>query len=114
MDAALVLFNAVIHVVISLGIGWAVMSHQVRDGIVVKIGLIMVSLGFGFRLVTLLDGLLQSLDAALLIRTNAMINAGLLIAALGYVVRSRSARRKHRRLSDWVQLDTRPMGEGAP
>ena len=108
MDATLVTFNAAMYAVLSLAAAAAVLASQVRDGVVVKLGLIFLSLGFGFKVVVLFDGL-QLVDAVLLTRANALVNVGALIVALGYVLRSRAAHRKQRRSSDWVHLDTRPM-----
>lgn len=94
-------FNALAGLVLSAATGWAVMSPRVRDGIVIKIGLVCLSVGFAgifFFHLSRPDGP-HPLAAA-----QALVHLGVLICAAGYVMR----RRRHngvsrRRASDWVQ-----------
>lgn len=95
-------FNTLMSMVLAALAGWAVMSHRVRDGVVVKSGLILVAVGFiGAALVALDSGDHNSLASA-----HALVYVGLLVCALGYLLRSRRhrTRRTSRRLSDWVDL----------
>ena len=95
-------FNTLMSMLLATITGWAIMSHRVRDGVVVKLGLILVALGFiGAALVSIDGGDHNSLASA-----HALVFVGLLVCALGYLLRKR--RHKQRgglhRLSDWVDL----------
>jgi len=89
-------FNTAMSLLLSLLSGWAIMSQRVRDGIVIKIGLALISLGF-MAVVFLAD---ESHRAQQLAAAHAMVHLGLLICAGGYLFRARKG--KVRRLSDWV------------
>lgn len=97
-------FNTIMSLALSLATTWAIMSHRVRDGIVIKAGLICVALGlFAAALIALDHGAAEPLAAA-----HALVHLGLLVCALGYLLRrrqhkQRGARGLHR-LSDWVDL----------
>lgn len=97
-------FNTFMSVLLASLAGWAIMSHRVRDGVIVKAGLICVALGFlGAALVSIDNGDHNSLASAY-----ALVFVGLLICAVGYLLRSRRHRSRgisaQRRLSDWVDL----------
>lgn len=108
MDLLLSWVNAAACGLISLALIGAILSPKVHDGIVVKIGLICLAAGFGAIALRLLDGIapdeVLGLERALL-----LINAGIAVVILGYLMRK--SRRHHpvRRSTDWAQLiDTPP------
>ena len=96
--------NTIMSLALALLSGWAVMSQRVRDGVVIKAGLICIALGFGAAsLVTLNASGPDALAAA-----HALVHIGLLICGVGYLLRKRMHKRRGikglHRLSDWVDL----------
>lgn len=85
---------------------YAVMHPRVQDGIIVKVGLISMALGFGSIAVRSLDGMTEG-DAANLARSVLMISSGAFVVLGGYVIRN--MRHPARRLSDWLR-PARPYG----
>lgn len=94
-------FNTFMSLILSAITGWAVMSHRVRDGVTVKAGLIWVSIGFLCAALVSIDGG----DHNSLATAYALVFVGLLICAVGYLLRTHRSRRKGtmRRVSDWVE-----------
>jgi hypothetical protein len=103
MDTLIHWVNLVVCAVLALALATAVLSPRVRDGIVMKLGLMSMSLGFAITAYRLWDGWdcsdLQAEGRAL-----AMIHIGVLLAALSYALRSRGGRLKLRRRTDWAEL----------
>jgi hypothetical protein len=93
--------NTLMSLALSAFAGWAVMSPCVRDGIVIKIGLALVSLGF---LGAFFLGV-EPAGAGPLVFAHALISLGLLICAAGYLWRTRAQRSRmaHRRATDWLE-----------
>lgn len=99
-------FNSTMSLLLSALSGWAILSCRVRDGIIVKIGLTFISLGFlGVFMLALDPGGAQPLAFS-----NALVHIGLLICVGGYLVRHWRHRPRarqgprQRRLSDWVDM----------
>ena len=99
-------FNTTMSLLLSTLSAWAILSCRVRDGIIVKTGLICISLGFLALFLLAFDpGGRQPLAFA-----NALVHIGLLICVGGYLVRNWRHRPRagqgprKRRLSDWVDL----------
>ena len=91
-------FNTCMAALLATITGWAIMSHRVRDGIIVKIGLSFISIGFfGLFLIALEDGFDKSF-------AHALVYAGMLICAVGYLFRRRRNRSALRRATDWGNL----------
>lgn len=93
--------NTLMSLALSAFAGWAVMSPCVKDGIVIKIGLGLVSLGF---LGAFFLGV-EPTGAGPLVFAHALISLGLLICAVGYLWRTRTSRprMRKRRSSDWIE-----------
>lgn len=92
-------FNTAAASVLCLFSSWIAMSPTFRTGLVIHIGLVMVSVGF---LALCLLGLQSYAFGSGIAAANALINLGLVVCALGYAWRAR--RRGHqRRASDWVE-----------
>jgi hypothetical protein len=93
--------RAVLPGVISLALVVAILSPRVRDGIVIKVGLCAMSLGFGAITMRWLfrPWNIQMLEAAI-----AMVEVGAVVAVLGYVWRTRRAGHPLRRSTDWGLL----------
>ena len=110
MELLLLLVNAAACGAISLALLWAILSPRVHDGVVIKVGLICMALGFGAIAVRLLGDQGSSQEFAVL-KALAVVNAGIAIVIVGYVLRK--VRRQHpvRRSTDWGELDTQPHQE---
>lgn len=87
---------------ISLVLVWAILSPRVRDGIVIKAGLICMAMGFGaVAAINLTDH--QSAHA--LARAQALISSGIAVVILGYLLRRVREGHPVRRETDWADLD---------
>jgi hypothetical protein len=67
---------------IAFGLVWAILSHRVRDGIVVKVGLISMTAGFGSASLHLLDGRAEGFGNSIV-----LIEAGMIVACAGIIWR---------------------------
>lgn len=109
MDMLLSWINAAACGLISLALIGAILCPKVHDGIVIKIGLICLAAGFGAIALRLINGIGPD-EVVGLERSLLLVNAGIAVVIVGYLMRK--ARRHHpvRRSTDWAQLmDTRPM-----
>ncbi len=105
MDVFVSIINAIASAMIALGLVAAILSKRVLDGVVIKIGLCSMALGF---IVIALHMLriapdLQGLERALL-----LINSGIAVVILGYLSRYRTVGHALRRATDWADLDDKP------
>jgi len=107
METLLSLFNAATCGLVSLVLLWAILSPRVHDGVVVKCGLIAMSLGFGSIALRMADGIGPN-DGAGLARSILMVNTGIAVVIAGYVWRTRRERHKLRRSTDWGAFDGEP------
>lgn len=89
---------------------WAVMSPRVRDGIVIKVGLILMAVGYMVIAHALTDGMDCS-DVRGLARAALLTRVGLLIVLGGWYWRSTMRKRHLGRMSDWVRSHD---GKGQP
>ena len=105
MDAALSLINAAACGLITLALVGAILSPRVHDGVIVKVGLISMALGFGSIALRMFDGSVAG-DAVGLVRSILLVNAGIAVAILGYLFRSKKARHPLLRTTDWATLET--------
>jgi hypothetical protein len=94
MDQVLSLINLGSSCALAALAAWAIMSPVVRDGIIVKVGLILMTMGHGIAALHLFNGLAHA-DLLGLNRARFLINAGLLIVVLGYGWRHRCGERLH-------------------
>lgn len=93
------LFNSWVSFLLAMVIAWAVMSKHVKDGVIVKFGLICLSVGFLVAwMITLQSGYKNS-DA--LESVHCLIYVGLAICVGGYLWRTR-CNGKERRATDWI------------
>ena len=86
MDHVLSLVNLATSCTLAALAAWGVLSRSVRDGVVVKIGLICLSLGHGIAAMHLADGIAQA-DLLGLNRARFVSNLGLLVVVVGYWIR---------------------------
>ena len=108
MDDILVRANLVTSAVISACAAWAVLSQKVRDGIIVKVGLIGMSMGHGMVAIHLTDvHILAGLHVSELIHLNRarfISNIGMMLILLGYWWRYRAGERLRDLLPDFTNL----------
>jgi hypothetical protein len=107
MDSLVTLINTAVCCILAAAATWACLSPRVHDGIVIKLGLIGLALGFASHAWIVHDGI-DAFDAVGLARAQLMINAGMLAVVVGVMRRARPGRRGHapeRRASDFVDLD---------
>lgn len=104
MDNLLISFNVLICSGLVVGLMFSVLSHRVNDGIVIKMGLGLMALGFAVSAYAMGNGIDCS-DGRTLTRSISCVNGGLLIVVLGYLRRTGYGQKKRRRSTDWVDLD---------
>lgn len=111
MEWILTLVNALACGLISLALLAAIVSPAVQDGVIIKVGLISMALGFGAMALRLFDGIGPE-EMPSVLRALALINAGIGVVIVGYLLRKAVAKHPVRRSTDWGELDTRPAGGG--
>lgn len=82
-DQALAQFNGITSFAIAAAVSWAILSEKVQDGIIIKIGLMFMAVGFFVTGWHLVDGI-ETQDLLALNRARALTNIGFLIALFGY------------------------------
>jgi hypothetical protein len=104
MDMILSLTNAAVCGVLALLLTGMVLSNRVRDGVVIKAGLIAMALGFGAIALCFIDG--SSLgDGQRLARALLLVNIGIGVVVVGYLWRTYRAGHSVRRITDWADLE---------
>ncbi len=105
MDQLIAYFNSAASAILACVIGWAILSHRVKDGVVIKIGLIVMCTGFVGTSYLLLDGVCME-DAYGLNRAEALVHVGMVIVLIGYALH----RRRGRTLFDIIDTSPAPLG----
>ncbi len=100
-DDLVLAVNVLAYVLLATAAAWAVLSPAVDDGVVPKLGLILISLGFAGLAGILTDSGWCS-DARLLGRAMLMVHGGIGLLLLGWLLRTRRSRNKRRRMTDWA------------
>ena len=109
METLFSLINSGACGLVSMALIGAVLHPKVHDGIVIKVGLICMALGFGAIALLLYEGVmprtLVGMEHALM-----LVNAGIAVVILGYVWRKSKVHHPVRRATDWADpMETRPM-----
>ena len=94
------IINAVVCLSLSLLSVFAILHPSVNDGIVIKFGLILLTVGFG-TLAYKLSGMCDLYDVQSLEKTLLLIHLGALVLVFGYVLRPLKAGHKMQRITDW-------------
>lgn len=97
------LLNAAVFGTLSLMLLWAILSHRVRDGILVKLGLIGMTCGFGAVALQMLHA--GPPDGVGLSRALGLVWSGAAVVALRYAWRVRQAGHHFRRVTDWMDTE---------
>jgi hypothetical protein len=103
LDLLISLINAGTSLLISTTLVIAMLSKRVHDGIIIKIGLGSMALGFlvvAMHMLKITGADVQGLQRALL-----LINSGLAVVIFGYVHRVHGAGHAFRRITDWADID---------
>lgn len=101
MDVIIAIVNLWACVALSAGALWAVLSPRVQDGIVIKVGLGAMSLGFAALGAALADGH----ELQLVGRALGLVHLGLLLVAAGIAIRWKRAGRVYR-IDEWITPPT--------
>lgn len=101
MDRIIAICNLTACALLAAGALWAVLSPRVQDGIVIKLGLGAMSLGFAGVGMVLADGR----DLLVVGRALGLVHAGLLLVAAGIALRWRRAGRVYR-IDEWITPPT--------
>ena len=88
-----VALNVVLSLLLMGVLGYTVLSPRVRDGLVIKLGLVLMLLGLLGTVIQVLDGLTCD-DTMQLLHSRTLILAGLLVAAGGFAWRVRQGKRR--------------------
>lgn len=97
-------FNVLVGSCFLVGLVYAVLSPKVHDGIIVKLGLAQMALGFMVSTYALANGI-DCTDVQTLDRAIALVNSGAITVVVGYLLRTGYGRKKRRRSTDWTDLD---------
>ena len=109
MNLYLAAVNALGSALICICLAWAVLTPGVRDGVIVKAGLICMSLGFGSIAARFVEND-AIFDVVSLERAILLVNSGLAIVIIGYVLRKARTHHSLRRATDWGALmEDRPL-----
>lgn len=91
MDSLIIAANSGACAGLALLLTWAVFTRRVRDGIVIKVGLIATALGLGATAMMLADAGL-CIDSTALERARLVVHAGLGLVLAGYWRHRRAGR----------------------
>lgn len=100
IDTVIAAANAIACGVVSLAAAWAVIDPRVRDGVIIKLGLIALSIGTGAAAVLLGTGGPPQLIG----RAALLVNLGGTAIAAGWYLRTRTGKRRRRHVTDWASL----------
>lgn len=98
------MFNAMFFLVVAFCISCLIMSHKIKDGVVIKFGLILVAIGFVGASSAVLENPENYLPSL------RLIGIGASVCIIGVVIRGLCTGGKCRRFSDWFEHEstTRP------
>lgn len=102
-DIFIAIINAASSTIIAIGLVWCVLSKRVLDGVIIKIGLSSMALGFVVVSLHTLD--IGATDVQGLQRALLLINSGIAVVIIGYLFRFRTTGHALRRVTDWASLD---------
>lgn len=100
MDNVLLALNVGACTLLAALSAWAVLSPRVRDGVVIKVGLIFAAQGFAGLGLALAVGH----PFVIIVRALGLLHVGLLIVVCGWIWRMRREGNSQRRVSDWMDL----------
>jgi hypothetical protein len=104
MDSVITLANVLCCLAMSAAATWACLSARVRDRVLMKLGLVLLAIGFGAHAYLAFD----AVDAVAMVRAQLIINGGIAVFLLSLFLRSRGTawHGPERRASDYVDLES--------
>jgi hypothetical protein len=106
MNDAIAIINALSSGIIAIALIAAVLSTRVRDGLIIKVGLCSMALGFVVIALHMLK--IAGADVQGLARAMLLINSGITVVIIGYLFRTRNSGHALRRITDWGKFDDEP------
>lgn len=103
MDVLVSIINAIASACIAATLIAAMLSKRIHDGVIVKVGLGCMALGFVVCTLHMLR--IGMTDIVGLERSMLFINSGIAVVIIGYVSRCRGAGHALRRLTDWTDIE---------
>ena len=100
-DSLILALNVGACLLLALLAAWAVLDTSIHEGVIVRAGLILVSLGFTGIAIALLHG--NSLLT--LQRAMGLLHAGIIVVLIGREWRAHRRHKPMRRRSDWIDLE---------
>jgi hypothetical protein len=102
---AIELANSYICAGIAIVFAWAVIDNRIKDGVLIKTGLILLSIGlFGVSMTLYEEHIYDKLQA--IERSILLINIGCLVAIGGVALRFFVGKKPARRVTDWADLNS--------
>ncbi len=108
MENVVTLINATMCGAITFALIWLILNPAIREGVVIKIGLTAMVLGFGslaLNLLALADNEPQFVQSDPWQRSILLISSGITTVIIGYLVRRFYVKHPVRRTSDWADLE---------
>lgn len=96
------MFNAMFFLVIAFCIGGLILSDKIKDGVIIKFGLILVAIGFVGAASAVLENPSNYLPAI------RLIGIGSCVCLTGMLLRGHFSGGKCRRASDWFKHESTP------
>jgi|CXWL01.1.fsa_nt_gi hypothetical protein len=103
MTEIVIAFDTLASAALATVCGWAVMSPRVRDGVIIKLGMIAMSLGLALISFALTDPYIPDLGSAVAV-AGTLVLAGMLIVVCGAALRVMRRPKHRRRVTDWADL----------
>lgn len=103
-DNIVSVFNALVLALLGLGALWVAVDDKFKTGFTITLGYGMFGLGSMIESVWIFNGI-SPWEIGNVSRVWALMNAGLVVIAVGYCVRVDRHEGKRRRRSDFVPLD---------
>jgi len=96
-------FNSSISLILGITLTWVILNPKIKEGIIMKAGLIFLALGFFGAFFVYQDAPVNH-DAAI-DAVHAVMYMGAVICLVGYLIRIRRTKRPARRTTDWMELE---------
>lgn len=95
------IINAVVCLSMFLLCIFAILHPSVNDGVVIKFGLILLTVGFG-TIAYKLSGMCDLYDVQSLEKALLLVHSGAIVLVIGYALRVFNAGHKMQRITDWI------------
>lgn len=103
------MFNAAVCVLLAACVGWVVLDPRIHEGLVVRLGLVCMALGFAAMAATLATAV-DAEGLRVVGRAAALVHLGLVVSVVGFVWRFRVRGWFDKPPTDWGVLDETRSG----